>query len=678
MEFLEFEQIFQNHVMNILKDQSTLFIVNVDKDELWNLYLDSFPEGTNNIFRERREFDCSCCRHFIRSFGDVVTIENNKIISIWDFETNDSTYQPVIDSLSSFIHNSYIKDVFVTNLSSFGVISNKEQLPNKSIITWNHFSIKLPNRFVTQSTKSVASLTGEFRDNRNVFKRSLDVITKDSIETILDLIVQKSLYKGEEWNNILIQFLKIHNEYNELNNEKTKEIYCWKKSMDVGGVISKIKNHSIGVLLIDISTGVDLNVAVKRYEAIVAPSNYKRPKAIFTKKMIEQAQQSLIDMGLIDSLGRRHASIEDITINNIIFANKDEIKIMIGDVFAELQQEVVAKPKKFDKVEEVPVEVFVKDILPTMTNVELLFEGKHKSNLMSLIAPKIQNSKTLFKWDNNFSWAYNGNITDSMKERVKAAGGNVEGVLRFSLQWNENGDNLNDFDAHCVEPNENHIWFRNKRGHPSNGMLDVDIINPNYEVAVENITWTSINKMQEGIYKFYVNNYSHRGGRSGFTAEIEYDRQIYSYSYNKDIRVKENVNVATIKFSKRDGIKFIESLDSQQSSQTIWGLQTNKFQPLSVCMFSPNYWDEQSGIGNKHYFFLMNNCINEDQPNGFFNEFLREEFMKYKRVFEALGSKMRVDYSNNQLSGLGFSSTKRNSLIVKGEGRFTRMVKVLF
>ena len=95
-------------------------------------------------------------------------------------------------------------------------------------------------------------------------------------------------------------------------------------------------------------------------------------------------------------------------------------------------------------------------------------------------------------------------------------------------------------------------------------------------------------------------------------------------------------------------------------------------------MFSPNYWDEQSGIGNKHYFFLMNNCINEDQPNGFFNEFLREEFMKYKRVFEALGSKMRVDYSNNQLSGLGFNSTTRNSLIVKGEGRFTRMVKVLF
>ena len=48
------------------KDVTHLFEVNVDKDEMWNLYLDSFPAGTNEIYRERREHDCSCCRHFIK------------------------------------------------------------------------------------------------------------------------------------------------------------------------------------------------------------------------------------------------------------------------------------------------------------------------------------------------------------------------------------------------------------------------------------------------------------------------------------------------------------------------------------------------------------------------------------------------------------------------------------
>lgn len=675
MEFKEFNAVLQQHCEEMFKTEGKLFAVDIDKDELWNLYLDSFPPGTNEIFRERREHDCSCCKQFIRSFGNVVCIKNNKLVSIWDFDPKDATYATVVKALARYVKKATIKDVFVTKESKFGVVKNHEQTES-GVRTWHHFNVVLPKQFITRSSRSEAELKGEFRETRNVFKRSMEEITKDSIETVLDLISQKALYKGDEWKQALTNFFKFYKEYHKTP-ENQKDIFCWVKSIEAGPAISRIKNHSIGVLLSDIAKGVELDEAVRKYEAIVAPTNYKRPKAIFTKKMLEDAKKTVEELGYAESLKRRHAVIDDITVNNILFANKDAHSKMSGDVFDDLLKETKPTTKKFNKLAEVDAETFVKEILPSSESVEVLFENKHISNLVSLIAPENRNAKSMFKWNNNFSWAYNGNITDSMKQRVKEAGGDVEGVLRFSIQWNEENDNKNDFDAHCIEPSGNRIWFSKKRNNATGGFLDVDIIKP-HGVAVENISWPTLGKMKPGKYKFMVHNYSHRGGRNGFRAEIEFDGQIFSFDYRNDIKQGQYVDVAEVELQKGGTFKMVKSLDSSLTKKTEWGITTDEFHPISVCMYSPNYWDEQKGIGHKHYFFIIKDCKNETEPNGFFNEFLKEDLNKHKRVFEALGSKMKVEATDKQLSGLGFSSTKRNSLICKVTGTFDRTIKVNF
>lgn len=37
-----------------------LFFIDTDKDSLFDLYLASFPEGTNPIYLTRTEHDCNC------------------------------------------------------------------------------------------------------------------------------------------------------------------------------------------------------------------------------------------------------------------------------------------------------------------------------------------------------------------------------------------------------------------------------------------------------------------------------------------------------------------------------------------------------------------------------------------------------------------------------------------
>ena len=679
MSFAEFNTEMSAHIKAILKNSPPLFTTDVDKDLLWSTYLDSFPPGTNEIFRERREFDCNRCKRFIRAFGNVVTVVDNKLVSIWDFKPSQAKFRPVVKALAKLVKSANIKDVFITKESRFGAGCTWGKRFGASTIkfyTWDHFFFELPSNMVTPHSASEGSLMSEKRDTKNVFQRSLDELSQDSIDTVLDLIAQKSLYRGEEWQSTLSRFRDLTIEYKKLPASK-RDNYCWAKSVEVGLVIGRIRNHSIGVLLQDISSGMDLDEAVRRYERIVAPTNYKRPKTVFTKRMVEQAQETVTELGLFSSLPRRHATLDDISINDILFANRDAAKRMTGDVFSSLKQETAVNPKKLGKTEEVPIEHFLEQILPNVNSMEVLMENRHISNLVSLIAPQNPKSKSMFKWGNNFSWAYNGNITDSTKERVKVAGGNVDGVLRFSIRWNDNDDNLDDLDAHCIEPGGNHICFRNKRNYETTSILDVDIIHPR-GTAVENITWTRLQDMEEGEYRFYVHCYASRRAKSGFSAEIEYDGQIYSYEYARPLRSDEKVTVAKINFSRRKGIEFVESLSSTTSSKEVWGLSTNQFTPVSVLMRSPNYWEGQNGIGHQHYFFMLKGCENEDSPNGFFNEFLREDLMKHKRVFEALGEKMRVQPSSDQLSGIGFSSTKRNSVICKVSGSFTRTLNITF
>jgi len=109
MIFKEFNKLLAQHVLSMSEGEQYLFEVDVGRDELWEMYLESFPPEMNPIFRERREFDCSCCRHFIRAFGNVVAIKDNKVVSIWDFEVGDSGYQKVVDALAALVKSKFIK-----------------------------------------------------------------------------------------------------------------------------------------------------------------------------------------------------------------------------------------------------------------------------------------------------------------------------------------------------------------------------------------------------------------------------------------------------------------------------------------------------------------------------------------------------------------------------------------
>lgn len=664
MDFYNFNCLITKR-LDEMSARGTLFVTDVDTEVLWNKYLDSFPAGTNNIYKVRRGFDCSCCHNFVRRYGNIVAIDSDyNLMTMWDI-LPEFPYTIVVPILAEYVKTASIKSLFLSEEEKMGV-EKSSQLTDNGILTWNHFYYKPDKKFVNIRTS--ASVIGEYTNNKNVFERALKEITDDAIDTVLDLINQDSLYKGNEYKTMVIALKNYKTAYKTAQSEN----WIWAIVDQTAPSILKIRNTSIGALLVNLSENMDLDIAVSKYESIVAPTNYKRPKAIVSSKMIEEAQKKCIELNI--DLNRRYAVKDDITVNNVLFVDRSSTILSGNDPFASLQQDVI--PKNLSKIEEIDIEDFIKNVVPTASKIEALVDNKHRNNFMSLVAPLRLDATKMLKWDNNFSWSYKGSVTDSIKERVKEAGGKIDGYLRVSLSWS----NVDDLDLYVITPSKQRIFFSNKNDYYTKGTLDVDMNagGPKSTNPVENITFPAAKYLIDGEYKVGVNNYNQRTSQSqGFEVEIEVGDQLYNLTSDKnDVHFK---TVATI-ISKNGELTIKPQIESSSTSKNVNNIDTNKFKTVSMLLNSPNYWDNQT-IGNKHYFFILEDCILEETPRGFFNEYLRDDLITHKRVFEALGSKMIVPALENpkdQLSGVGFSSTVRNDLIVKVSGTFTRLLKIKF
>lgn len=645
-----------------------LFRTNIDKYALWDKYLASFPEGTNPMFKTRTEHDCNCCKNFIRDVGNVVAIENGQIQTIWDVEV-PGFYGEVAKAMAEYVRTGLIVDRFSHREKKAGTETSRQQIEGGGIRSWNHLFAIVPNNYINVSPDTL----NEARNTVAVFERGIKEITNEAVDTVLELIGQRSLYKGDEFKTTVEGFKKLKAQCMKLKTDQEKNIFLWSNAHILG---ARIKNTVIGTLLEDLSLDEDLDKAVRSFESKVAPTNYKRPTAIVTKTMIEQAMKTIEALGIEPALYRRFAVPEDISVNNVLFANRGISSIMKDGLKSTLM-ETVKDVGDYSRVEKVPVEKFIKDILPNITEMEVKVENKHTNNFMSLIAPKNEAHK-IFKWNNNFSWSYNGNVTDSIKERVKAAGGDVTGILRVSLSW-FNGDDL---DLHIVEPKGNRICYSSKINPKTTGKLDVDMNagGPQSRTPVENITWTARERMEQGVYKVIVNQFNKRESADiGFVIQTECNGVINNYSYQKAVANRANVNVMTFKWDGTDmkDIKIGDDISGESISKEVWGLTTEKFHKVNILTISPNYWDGQE-IGNKHYFFILDKCVNDQPPRGIYNEFLSSELEKHRKVLEMIGEKTKCEPTDKQLSGLGFSSTQRNTLLCKVKGNFNRTLYLEF
>lgn len=646
-DFRPFAKLVNQHFAKLAKNDE-LFVVELP--DIFDIYLNAFPEGTNPIFRERAEHDCNCCKHFIRNIGKVVAISSGQVITVWDVEGLEHPYDVVAKAVGDAVRSAAIFSVFRTKESSY---SHEKNLDNHDpSIIWYHFYAKVPSKFIHQQP---GSIKGSFASTFQVFKRGLNEIRQDDLQTVLDLIKDNALYRGREFEKSVKEFKELQKQYIEAG---STDAFVWE---NIRKSCAGFRNTVIGTLLTDLASGDDIEVAVKKFEAKVAPVNYKRPTALITPKMIEKAVDTLRSLGLEDAIKRRLARIEDLSVNDVLFVDNSvasKMKDSITDLLLES-----SSTKKTTKVPKDPKVVKIDDFLKAgHKSIDLILDPSHTGNFVTLTAPDGDDAARLFKWSNNFAWSYDGEVADSIKQRVAKAGGNVyDAKLRVSLAW----FNYDDLDIHGYTPSGQHIYYGSKAG-----VLDVDMNAGRRQSRepVENLSWKSL---RDGVYRIEVNQFNKRESvDTGFTLQVEADGVTHEFHYQKAVMgTVEALDIAVeggkvTKISAKSGIKGGDKVVIEK-----WGVSTNTPTKVQTILLSPNHWENAGGIGNKHWFFVLEKCKVDVPVRGLYNEFLRGDLEPHRKVFEVLGSKTKCQPTDKQLSGVGFSETRSDKVVAIADNR---------
>lgn len=677
---------FAQQVKDNFDSMSTkpLYRTNVGLDEIKDIYLASFPVGTNPVYITNTQHDCTCCKSFIRNVGGLVNIVNGQIITIWDNITTGDAYEQVAQIMRDYVLSKPITSVFYASEKKYGQYQTTQTLPDGSTINWNHFNCEIPNHLFKGD--SVGELAGQHTTSASMLTESLSKFTTDAIVTVSNLISDNLLYRGEEHKSAVDNFAKLWNAFQQYPADaKLFGLENFSNSS------ARFKNTVIGTLVEDISNGIDIEAAVKSFESKVAPANYKRSKSLITQGMIDSAMKTINELGIEPALERRHATIHDMNINDVLWADRSASVKMQG-VAALLSTSVAKKKPATDNVIEVSIDTFLTDLLPTAESIEALIENKHQSNFMNILAP-VNPSASIMKWNNNFTWSYNGNLADSdLTRRVEAAGGRIDGAFRFTHSWNELERNESLMDLHVLMPgctvpvsgggpnvNGRRVGWNHRQDPASGGVQDVDYTTaaPAGYIPVENITFPDISRMPEGVYTCKIHNWKFRSTGGKGRAEIAFAGEKFEYVYPA---TKNNEWITIAEVTLKNGVFTIDhKLPHEQSSKSIYNISTNQFTKVNSIMLSPNHWCSTVPTGNKHFMFILDGCQTKDTVRGFYNEFLSNDLTPHRKVFEVLASKMQVQPDTEQLAGIAFSSTVPNDLVVKlTNSSSTRMYKIKF
>lgn len=378
------------------QNNGVAFLVKVERNELFEAYLANLPED------RRQEFNCSCCKKFLREYGHAAIVDqsNCQLRSLlWD-ENDDAIpedFKASVAAMRAIVEASTIDKAFV---------SDKTVVGDRIKGGHEHFELDLGAlREGSVKLKTARQNMIFSRETQSMFAEAVGIYPAELAKTAFDLFtLDQNLHGYPTFLAYLQMFQSVHNKLTELKDgtQQQRRNLIWLCSVMLPFGTTRIKNTPLGGFLDTLKEGGPANVqyAIAGFKAKVKPTEYKRPKTAPAEATVKRAEEIIAQLGLESALLRRYARADELrylwqpTVS-------DEPKKGEG-VFSSVMARDAA-PKDTAKLEidggSITMAEFVRDVLPSAESVEMLLMAGLSAPFGSFVTAADPNAGRLLRWD---------------------------------------------------------------------------------------------------------------------------------------------------------------------------------------------------------------------------------------------------------------------------------------
>jgi len=350
----------------------------------------------DNLGDERQSHACSACRHFLKTFGGLVTIgeDGRQASALWDAEAVPAFYRPAVSAMQRLAARAAIVTPFLSPLGTWGK-------PRTG--TWTHFAVTA-HKVHARPFLTAGQVMAARRADHGTVARALADFTPQTIAAALRLLESGQFARNTGFIAPLRWLADLQARRGATRDKRARDNILWRAIATAPPGFCHPRAAVTGTLLEDIAAGMAFQDVKARFDAKVHALRYQRPQAAPAAGNLAEAERIVQAMGLAPALERRFARLDELQTAWTPPATTARPKAADG-VFSHIQPKGAAPAVGLADAPAVTMtwEKFARTVMPEAEAIEaLVLPGR--MNFITLTTATNPEAPIIFKWDNPVAW----------------------------------------------------------------------------------------------------------------------------------------------------------------------------------------------------------------------------------------------------------------------------------